>query len=158
MAGGDLPAVERVGDAIHPDYPEDPSVFAERLQLDPAGCFVLDDAAGLKGYAVSHPWQCGAPPKLNSRLGDLPSEPDTFYIHDIALLSAVRGLGLGVAIVERLARLAKEAGLSTMSLVAVSGSELFWQRSGFEAIEDPTIQAALLSYDAAARFMMRRLT
>jgi N-acetylglutamate synthase-like GNAT family acetyltransferase len=118
---------------------------------------VLEDGAGLQGYAVSHPWRFGAPPQLNSRLGQLPDGADTFYVHDIALLPTVRGMGFGAAIVERLARLAMAAGLRTMSLIAVSGSADFWQRQGFEIVEQPLIRARLLSYGAAAQFMVRRL-
>jgi GNAT superfamily N-acetyltransferase len=157
METADLPAVERAGDAIHPAYPEEPGVFAERLGLYPAGCFVLVDEGTIEGYAVSHPWLFGEPPKLNSRLGRLPDRADTFYIHDIALLPRMRGRRCGVAIVAVLARLAMKAGFGTMSLVAVSGSEAFWQRNGFDSVEDPAIQAALSSYGEAARFMAASL-
>ncbi len=41
MTRSDLAKVERIGETVHPDYPEDAAVIAERLQLYPAGCFVL---------------------------------------------------------------------------------------------------------------------
>jgi GNAT superfamily N-acetyltransferase len=151
----DLSEVERIGDAIHPAYPEEAGVFAERLRLYPAGCFVLENEAGIEGYAVSHPWLFGQPPKLDSRLGRLPARPDTFYIHDIALLPGARGRRYGAAIVARSARLAETMGLETMSLIAVSGSEPFWRRNGFESVAVLAAEAGLLSYGKAAHFMVR---
>ncbi len=42
MTPGDLPAVLAIADVVHPDYPEDAAIFAERLALYPAGCRVLE--------------------------------------------------------------------------------------------------------------------
>ncbi|MEJ1976896.1 MAG: hypothetical protein WDN49_13095 [Acetobacteraceae bacterium] len=58
-----------------PLYPEEPAVLAERLQLYPAGCLVLQVGQGIAGYAVSHPWLFGRPPALNARLEGLPDSP-----------------------------------------------------------------------------------
>lgn len=157
MQPQDLVRVERVGEAVHPDYPEDPAVFCERLQLYPAGCFVLDGADGLAGYAIGHPWFLGRPPALNTYLRSLPVPADTFYIHDVALMAGLRGSGLGVAAVDLLACEALEQQLASMSLVAVGGSERFWCKQGFAVVALDGMQAKLASYGAAARFMVRRL-
>jgi len=53
MAQPDLISVERVGDTVHPDYPEDAAIIAERLQLYPAGRLVLDGEQGIQGYTVA---------------------------------------------------------------------------------------------------------
>ena len=45
-------------------------VFAERLRLWPAGCFVCaDGGGGIIGYAVSHPWRRDDAPALDALLG-----------------------------------------------------------------------------------------
>src|SRR6201994_4413876 len=93
MTPVDLIAVENVGDAVHPDYPEDRDIIGERLRLYPEGCLVLDGEQGVRGYAVAHPWVFGRPPSLNTLLGQLPARADTFYIHDLALMPDARGLG-----------------------------------------------------------------
>lgn len=125
MTASDLPEVSRIAGLVHPDFPEDDAVFAERLALFPAGCLVLP--AG--GYLLAHPWTRGCPPALNSRLGALPARPDTLYLHDIALLPAARGRGAGEAALRRVEALARPFG--EVSLVAVGGSAGFWGRMGF---------------------------
>ena len=42
MTAADLSAMLSVADIVHPNYPEDPAVFEERLALFPAGCLVLE--------------------------------------------------------------------------------------------------------------------
>ncbi|MBB5051383.1 SAM-dependent methyltransferase [Afipia massiliensis] len=157
MSVTDLPAVNALATRIHPDYPEDAAVFAERLQLYPAGCRVLEGERGLVAYVVSHPWRHLEPPQLNALLGALPPEPSTFYIHDLALAPEAQGTGAGADIVALLADHASASGLSSMSLIAVNGSAGFWQRQGFEAVHDPLLDAKLRSYGDDARFMARTL-
>lgn len=155
MVAADLPAIAAVADRVHPDYPEDDAVFAERLRLYPAGCLVLATAQGLVAYAVSHPWHHLQPPALNSLLGALPAEPSTYYIHDVALLPEARGSGAGSALVARWVAQARAAGVETLSLVAVNGSHAFWRRHGFVAVDAPELRSKLSSYDDAARLMAR---
>ena len=156
MAPGDLTDVEVVGARVHPDHPEDDAVFQERLSLFPAGCLVLRDGPALIGYAISHPGTLNQPPKLNTLLGALPAHPDSFYIHDLALLPEARGPGAGAAAVAHLAGVARVGGFATLSLVSVSGSAGFWHRLGFATIDAMTGQVA--SYGPSARYMVRRLS
>jgi GNAT superfamily N-acetyltransferase len=154
MRDADLAAVEAIGEAVHPDYPEDAAVFAERLRLHPAGCLVLAAGAGVGGYVVSHPWITD-PPALDTLLGALPDRPTTYYIHDLALLPAQRGTGAATAIVARLAAHAAALALAEMSLIAVGASLPFWQSHGFAAARGPA--AKLASYAGVATYMTRRL-
>lgn len=111
MAAADLAAAERIAARVHPDYPEDAAVFAERLSLFPEGCLVLVSPSGeLGGYVIAHPWRLGQPPALNSLLGALPAAADTLYIHDIALLPERRGGGAAGRALERLRRWRGGAG------------------------------------------------
>jgi predicted N-acetyltransferase YhbS len=55
-------------------------------------------------------------------------------------------------------RVARNAGLEHMTLVAVNGSAPFWLRMGFRQSGDDTIQAATRAkYDADAVHMERLL-
>ena len=119
---------------------------------------MLAAANGVVGYAISHPWRFGAPPKLDRCLGALPADADLFYVHDVALLASQRGSGSGAMVVAHLVRLAMAADFPAMGLVAVHGSALFWQRCGFAVVADPDMRAALGGYGAAARFMLRSLS
>jgi GNAT superfamily N-acetyltransferase len=153
MTVADLPQVRAIAEQVHPNHPEDPAIFAERLTLYPAGCLVLPDGSGLAGYALAHPWLPGQPPALNSLLHRLPAMPGTFYLHDLALLPAARGGGVGRAALALLAAQARREGLPGLSLVAVGNSAGFWQRHGFRPVPDPALAAKLASYGPGARFM-----
>lgn len=155
MATGDLDAVEALAARIHPDYPEDRSVFIERLKLAPEGAFFLEIDGAPQGYLVSHPWRLGEIPPLDSLLGALPDDPDTHYIHDLALAPPARGTGAAAAIVDRLISEVSDI-LPTISLVAVNGSEPFWSRFGFMVEDRAGLRDKLLSYDSQARFMVRQ--
>jgi len=157
MQPADLAAVNVLAAVIHPDYPEDEGVFAERLRLYPQGCRVLERDGRVAAYAVSHPWLDRAPPALNALLGELPARPSTYYLHDIALLPELRGSGASVQVVVSLIGQARSEQLPSLSLIAVNGSAGFWQRQGFEAVVSNALAEKLRSYGEDARFMMRTL-
>jgi hypothetical protein len=147
MAPEDLESVERLGNTIHQAHPERPEVFAERLRLCPEGCHALGN---LDGYIISHPWTLGSPPPLDTLLGALPAQPDTWYIQDLALHERARGTGAAQAIVARLAA----AHALPLSLIAVGRSPGFWARQGFATATLP--QGKLTSYGDGATYMIKR--
>ncbi|WP_072396411.1 GNAT family N-acetyltransferase [Hyphomicrobium sp. CS1GBMeth3] len=153
----DLPAIVAIADEIHVAYPEDDAIIAERLRLYPRGCALLEVAGKPLAYTLTHPWHYAEPPALNVMLGALPEHATTYYIHDIALLSEVRGMGAAGAIVKAIIAEAEAAGAPNLSLVAVNGSVPFWSRFGFVVTEEPALTKKLLTYDADARFMVRRI-
>lgn len=153
MQADDVAAVSRIAAIVHPGFFEEDFVFSERQALAPEGCWLLEGGEDGIGYILSHPWALGSIPALNSRLHTLPEAPDTFYIHDLALLPAARGTGAASKIVETLIDVAKE--FPSMSLVAVNNSIPFWSRFGFAVEDRPALAQKLLSYDEAARFMVR---
>ena len=154
----DLGRVQVLADAVHPDHPESGDVFRERQRLYPQGCHVLDVEGRIMGYALSHPWRLGEPPPLDSRLGEIPQEASTFYIHDVALLPEARGEGHAALIVEHIAEHAREAGLGNLSLVSVNRSQMAWERLGFRSTSVPGLDGKLASYGSDAVLMVRDLT
>jgi GNAT superfamily N-acetyltransferase len=165
MVPADLHGVMAVADVVHPTFPERIDVFAEKLALFPAGCLVLVEAnaaAGVIGYAVSHPWPALSIPPLDDFLGSLPSPEANRYIHDVALLPAGRGHGAASEAVASLLAEAGFAGARTASLVSVYGSAPFWRRHGFRDATPgmlPPDEAEKLPrvYGAEAVFMQRAL-
>lgn len=158
MTVDDLSAVSDLATRIHPSFPEDAEVFAERLRFYPEGCHVYADRNSLTAYVLSHPWLAFDAPPLNSLLGELPAGLATYYIHDLALAGEARGTGAAAAIVDALTEHAREIGLHTMSLVAVNGSEGFWRRRGFAQLDIAALADKLRSYgDEDAQFMVRTL-
>lgn len=159
MTAADLPAVGAIAAAVHEDYPEDDAVFAERLALFPAGCRIaLRDGAAV-GYAVTHPGVVGAPPPLNSLLGALPSRPDCYYIHDVALTKAARGLGLGQALTDEAESLARALGLPLLALAATPLAADYWLKLGFaEGAGSDRAAAALAAYGGGMRYLVRAVS
>ncbi|HUH76504.1 MAG TPA: GNAT family N-acetyltransferase [Devosia sp.] len=153
----DLPQVEAMAAAVHPAFPEDGAVFAERLKLYPDGTRLLEVDGQPAGYLLSHPWRFKALPELNTLLGAIPADADTYYVHDLALLPAARGTGAAARIVGDLLRHARARGFATVSLVAVNGSVPFWHKHGFRPQPAPELADKLDSYEAAAKFMVRQL-
>ena len=146
MTQADLPEVGRIAGVVHVDFFERPAVFAERLALFADGCLMTQG-----GYMVAHPARTGAPPPLDTPLGGLPAAAETLHLHDVALLPAMRGRGLGAAAVLAARAVAARHGLPRLGLVAVHGTAPYWARFGFaEAPAD----AALASYGADARYML----
>ena len=150
---------------------EDAASGGDELAIFEGGAGVEDDdivalvfstGEGIAGYTVSHPWRAMDPPALNSRLGELPDQPETYYIHDIALLPELHGTGAAaLAVALLLARAGKEK-LATASLVAVNDSAGFWERHGFRKVTsgkiiDATLVRKLRGYGGAATFMVRQL-
>ena len=157
MTGYDLEDVQHIADTVHPDFYEAPEVLAERQRLYRNGCYLLELGDRPAGYVLSHPWRHGNLPALNAPLGALPTDADTYYIHDLALLPVTRRVGAASRIVSALTKHAQVEGYATMTLVAVNGSLPFWERHGFAVADIPELYGKLLTYDAAARYMVKRL-
>ncbi|HEY8595271.1 MAG TPA: GNAT family N-acetyltransferase [Devosiaceae bacterium] len=157
MTAFDFSAVNAIAAEIHPGLFESPEVLAEKQQLYRNGAHVLEIGTRTVGYVLSHPWRRRDPPPLDSRLGALPAEPDTYYIHDLALLPVARRVGAARDIVSTLATHAGAMGFATMSLVAVGNSRAFWERQGFHAVDAPELHGKLRHYGSGAVYMERDL-
>lgn len=153
----DLPAVEAIAALVHPDFPEDTAVFAERQRLYPDGTRFLELGGLPSGYIISHPWRFKALPALNALLGAIPADASTYYLHDLALLNAARGTGAAAMIVGDIINHARAKGFPNISLVAVNGSQPFWHKHGFRVVKVPELAETLASYEVAARFMVKVL-
>lgn len=153
MTAADLPAVTAIADIVHGHYTEPVEVYAERLALCPQGCFVAEADGAIAGLLVTHPWHRNAPPRLRAMLGAIPPDPDGWYLHDIALLPAMRGSGAGRVATELTIDLARRAGIGTVTLVAVSGADSYWATQGF--VEVPGYDVVAAGYGDEARLMQR---
>ncbi|KAA0688778.1 GNAT family N-acetyltransferase [Azospirillum brasilense] len=156
MEPADLERVLDIAEVVHPDYPEDRAVFAERLALYPDGCAMAEaDGLGI-GYIVMHPGRLGVPPPLDSPLGALPEAPDCLYLHDVALLPAARGLRLGVAALERMNALAARQGFRWLALTSTPGARAFWDAQGFRPHDGGAgLAAKLASYGGGMTYMTK---
>lgn len=153
----DMAAVEAIAAEVHPSFFEAPEVLAEKQRLYHNGAYLFEIGERPAGYVLSHPWVSSSVPALNALLGKLPDKPDTYYLHDLALLPVARRIGAASFIVEALIKHAAAHGFPTMSLVAVNGSRGFWERLGFAVETAPALDDKLKGYEDAARLMVRRL-
>jgi ribosomal protein S18 acetylase RimI-like enzyme len=157
MTAFDLKAVEKIAAAVHPSLYEAPEVLAERQRLYPHGCFMLEIGERPAGYVLSHPWRADSLPPLNAALGAIPDDAGTYYLHDLALMPVARRIGAASQIVRALVKHAEARDLPTMTLVAVNGSQGFWERHGFAVQDAPELSDKLRSYEPDARLMVKRL-
>jgi GNAT superfamily N-acetyltransferase len=157
MLDTDLPTVTAIAAEVHPDYPESPAVFAERLRLFAQGCLIAVDVNGTAlGYAIAHPAVLGQPPALNSLLDGLSPQADSLYLHDVALTAGTRRSGLGGALVEYIRELTAAHGFACAALMAVNDSAAYWQQRGFMPYEhvDAALAKKIASYDSDARYLV----
>ncbi|HQZ12307.1 MAG TPA: GNAT family N-acetyltransferase [Devosia sp.] len=156
MTAYDLGAVEDIAGTVHPGFYEAPEILAERQSLYRNGCYLLEIGEKPAGYVLSHPWR-DTPPALNTPLGELPADASTYYLHDLALLPVARRVGAAGRIVEALIKHATAQGFASMTLIAVNGSQSFWERHGFAVADRPELGAKLESYEPSAKLMVRPL-
>jgi ribosomal protein S18 acetylase RimI-like enzyme len=151
----DIADLLRIASEIHPSLPESPAVFTERVELFPSGCYVLVEDSELCGYIISHPICQHQPPTLDSLLGEIASEADQYYIHDLAILPKMRGRGFAADIMDKISIIARR--YQTTCLVSVYGTEKFWARFGFVTeVVDQGLAEKLREYGNDAIYLSHR--
>ena len=155
MTEDDLDRVAEIATIGFPNHFEGRTMFANRLTLNPTGCFVLQTPGGLEGYLIAYPWRADAAPTLNTLIEAIPTDAEVVYLHDLVLTPAVRGQGWSKPAVQAVVDLARAGGWATVALVAVNDAVDFWRGHGFEVKQTPEMAAKLASYGADARYMIR---
>ena len=151
----DLSAIVEIAARIHPDLPERPEVFAEKMRLCPDGCRVLIANGAIVGYGLAHPWMQHRIPPLDAFLHRLPEPADCLYVHDVAVLPDHRG-GIARAYLDDIGRLAQSARIAMLALVSVYATRPLWERLGFRAVNaDAELRGKLASYGDSATYMLR---
>lgn len=154
----DLDAISAIATQIHPDLPERPEVFAEKMRLCPDGCYVLVAGDDISGYGLAHPWMQQQIPPLDGFLDRLPDAADCLYVHDVAVLPDFRG-GVARVYVAEIEDLARSSAITTLALVSVYGTRPLWERLGFLGVApDAALRDKLSCYGESATYMLRELT
>jgi GNAT superfamily N-acetyltransferase len=153
----DLAAICAIAAQIHPDLPEHPEVFAEKMRLYPDGCRVLIAGEDIAGYGLAHPWTQNRIAPLDGFLERLPEDADCLYVHDVAVLPNFRG-GAARDYVAAVEQLARASHIATLALVSVYATRPLWERLGFRPVTaDAELRAKLASYGESATYMLRDL-
>lgn len=156
----DLPGLLAVQRACYgAGFVEGADVFARRL-ASPAQCsLVLEDGGLVCAYLAAYDSVLGKVTPLHGDFETAP-QPDTLYLHDMAVLPQLAGRGLARALLDPLWHQATARGLRQSALVSVQGSRGYWERQGYVAqpLQDAAQRQRLAGYGADALYMVRRLT
>jgi hypothetical protein len=141
-------------DAYEPQFYEQRRVLANKLELFSTGCWVCHIGRDMAGYLFSHPCLFNDPPLLDIKIEQLPSVPDCYFVHDLAIKRKFQSQGIGKLFARMVCELSTKFEFLRMSLMAVQGSHLFWAKMGFSIVPtSPAIADRLLTYGKDARFM-----
>jgi len=129
----DLPAALALQAESYPPFlVEAEAAFASRMTLAATHCLAARRDGVLLGYLLAHGWAEQSPPAVGMVLAEgVPSE--VLFIHDLAVSSAGRGLGIGATLIGHALQRAARDGLRRAELIAVEGAAAYWQRLGFTA-------------------------
>lgn len=162
MAQDDIPAVMRVQEeAYGTHFLEPEEVIAARYHSGLQTAWVAEIEGMVKAYLVGYDSKIG-------KIGPLSAEfcavegADCFYLHDLALAPAARGLGVGKAMVEAAGIYAQERKYNALALLSVQHSQNYWAKYGFAVYStlDTENQRNLETYlieDGSAHYMVRLL-
>jgi ribosomal protein S18 acetylase RimI-like enzyme len=155
----DIDAVMRVQALCYPASMQEPrTIVLSRIRAAGDMSLVARGDAGVCAYAFAYGSMLGAVTELDAEFEPAP-QPDTLYLHDLAVAPAALGKGLARAMTGRLLDIARARRLAHSALVSVQDSERFWSGLGYAAYDklDAHALAALRTYPGAARYMARRL-
>lgn len=159
MRPGDVDPVLRIQASVYPaTLLEGAALFLNRLKISPGTCLVAESRAGLLGYLVAYPWLADHPPTLDQPLDALPERPDSWFVHDCAVLPAAQGLGVAQALLHGGLAVARRHGLRHTSLVALRPAVGYWERLGYQPVAATAgLRGKLAQYGGGARYMVRAL-
>lgn len=132
----DWPAIDMIQQQAYPlPLHEDLTVLQQKQQLAPDSCWVVvDETDQVLAYLLTHRWHDARnPPSLDTPLPS--AHGDTLYIHDMTVSVQAQGLGLSAHLWQCLEDYSQTHALTELALVAVNGSQPFWQRRGFTKVQ-----------------------
>lgn len=159
MLAADVDAVLNIQADAYQDYiQEEERVISARLHTAPDTAWVVQTGQGVQAYLVTYPSRLG----LLTSLGDnfqCAADPDCLYFHDLAVAAEAGGRGMGQALIDEAFRYAEDQGYPFSALVSVQNSVHFWQRQGYNVVENlsPQQQQMLATYIGPACYMSKTL-
>lgn len=159
MRAADLDAVLAVQLACYgAGFVEDGALIARRLAAAPYTGWVVEHEGGVRAYLAGYPSVVGKLTPLHGEF-EMAQQPDSLYLHDLAVHPGASGLGLGPLLVRHAWAHALQAGWRQSTLVSVQSSVGFWERQGYAAAlpDGPQQQARLATYPGESVYMIRRL-
>ncbi len=156
----DLAAVMRIqAEAYADDILESLDVMQARLEAVTDSAWVVECNGDIYAYLLAY-WSLAGQVTPWGKAFSHQHNADTFYLHDLAIGERARGVRLGPWLVQQvLAQLQAEGRLRYAALVSVQGTQGFWEKLGFVAVNDlpEAQQRHLHTYNTPAIYMQRSL-
>lgn len=140
-----------------PAYHEPLGAFENKLRQSPRSAWLAVSGAHPQAYLVTLPVDENHFPALHSDSWAPPEQARWLYLHDLAVDPDQRGSGAGQRLVEQALGHARALGLEGLALIAVQGSQPYWERRGFQArtVGHAALLETLRSFGDDACFMVR---
>lgn len=159
MTPADVPAVIQVQARCYgPSMLESEAAIRARLDAEPDLSWVADAGGRISAYLVAYRSRLGKLGALGAPF-DIAADPDSLYLHDLAVDPNCKGQGLGPALVRMALEKASNECLAYSSLVSVQASRNFWERQGYTVWSglDAQQEAHLSTYPGRSWYMVNRL-
>lgn len=159
MTPADVPAVMQIQARCYgPSMQEGEATIRARLSASPDLSWVAETHGEVGAYLVAYRSRLGKLGALGAPF-DIADDPDSLYLHDLAVDPGCKGVGLGPALVRMALRKADNESLPYSSLVSVQASKEFWARQGYAVWADLDARQAshLQTYSGQAWYMVNRL-
>ena len=153
----DLPAILHIQARCYTAIvPESAASMGAKVVAAPDSSFVACRGEHIVAYLLALPWRFDAPPCLDAAECQLPEQPDTLYLHDLAVAPEARGSGAANALVQAFLATLARLPLPRASLIAIQGSAPWWARHGFVRVPvDEALRTRLAGYGHDAQYMAR---
>ena len=150
----DLPEILAVQQACYrAELLEREATFRRKLEAFPAGCLGLEREGRLGGYLFCQPWVADRALPLDDS-GEPPAEaPDCLYLHDLAVLPAWRGRGVGRALLDAVLHAARMRGERWLRLSAQTHAAGFYACAGF-VVDGPVYEEAGILHVAMQKTLL----
>lgn len=158
IGGDDLSSILVIQRACYsPALNESEAVIRQRLASAPDTCWIAESDSMPIGYLFSYGSTVGRVTPLGGSF-TVAASPDCLYLHDIAIIPAVRGSGAATALLEAARSWAAARRIADVALVSVGDTRTYWSRRGFVAASavTPAQSRALSSYGVDACYMTQR--
>ncbi|MEC4723725.1 GNAT family N-acetyltransferase [Noviherbaspirillum sp. CPCC 100848] len=159
MTQADVPEVMRVqAGCYHPSMLESEGAIRARLKTVPDLSWVAQANGRISAYLVAYRSRLGKLGALGAPFNVAP-DPDTLYLHDLAVDTACKGQGMGPLLVRMALDRACSESLAYSSLISVQSSRDFWERQGYSIWRRLDARQAdqLRTYPGQAWYMVNTL-
>jgi GNAT superfamily N-acetyltransferase len=140
MIASDLSAIEVIQAEAYAGYfLESTDVIAQRFTLSPSTAWVAEHEGDVCAYLVGYWSMLGKINPLNAPFAHV-ENANCLYLHDLALLKAAQGFGVGRKLIQAAIAHALQNAADAIALLSVQNSNAFWQGFGFSEFLDLDMQ------------------